>query len=35
MAPKKCSEIFSIWASKNTEFDADFESIEKVIKAFT
>jgi hypothetical protein len=34
MTPKKCSEIFSIWASKNTEFDADFESVEKVIKAF-
>jgi hypothetical protein len=28
-------QIFSIWVSKNAEFDADFESIEKVFSVFT
>jgi hypothetical protein len=27
-----CFQIFSIWVSKNAEFDAEFESVDKVAK---
>jgi hypothetical protein len=30
----KIYQIISIWVSKNAEFDADFESVEKVVKKF-
>jgi hypothetical protein len=29
---KYFAQIFSIWVSKNVEFDADFKSVEKVAK---
>ncbi len=29
MTPKNFSQIFSIWISKNAEFDADFEPLKK------
>jgi hypothetical protein len=32
LSQKYFSIIFSIWVSKNAEFDADFESVEKVAK---
>jgi hypothetical protein len=32
MTPKKWFQIISIWVSKNAEFDADFESVKKVVK---
>ena len=35
MTPKNFPQIFSIWISKNAEFDANFESVEKVSRKFT
>jgi hypothetical protein len=35
MTPKIFFQIFSIWVSKNAEFDADFESFEKLSRKFT
>jgi hypothetical protein len=35
MTPQIFFQISSIWASKNADFDADFESVEKVAKKFT
>ena len=35
MTPKIIFSNNSIWVSKNAEFDADFESIEKVSRKFT
>ncbi len=32
MTSQTFSKIFLIWVSKNTEFDADFESVKKSIK---
>jgi hypothetical protein len=34
MTPNFFLQIFSIWVSKNAEFDADFESVEKVAIKF-
>ncbi len=35
MTKKNCFQIIFIWVSKNADFDAEFESVEKVAKKLT
>jgi hypothetical protein len=35
MPQKYLLQIYSIWVSKNAEYDVDFESVEKASRKFT